>query len=36
MVVDQDVSAEWEEYITQAWPKALEILKELCESSGDS
>ena len=34
MVVDQDVSAEWEEYIIQAWPKALEILKELCESSG--
>jgi len=33
MVVDQDVSVEWEEYITQSWPKALEILKELCESS---
>jgi hypothetical protein len=33
MVVDQDVAAEWEEYICQAWPKALEILKTLCESS---
>lgn len=33
MVVDQDVAAEWEQYITQAWPKALEILKELSESS---
>lgn len=34
MVVDQDVATEWEEYITQAWPKALGILKELSESSG--
>ncbi|MBD2717763.1 SRPBCC domain-containing protein [Synechococcus sp. FACHB-909] len=33
MVVDQDVTAEWEEYICQAWPKALEKLKTLCESS---
>ncbi len=33
MVVDQDVTAEWEEYIGQAWPKALGILKTLCESS---
>ena len=31
MVVDQDVTAEWEEYIGQAWPKALEKLKTLCE-----
>ena len=34
MVVDQDVAAEWEAYLSQAWPKALEILKELSESSG--
>ena len=32
VVVDQDVSAEWEEHLSQAWPKALELLKELCES----
>lgn len=32
MIVDQDVSAEWEEYISQAWPKALDILKMLSES----
>lgn len=33
MVVDQDVAVEWEEYMSEAWPKALEILKELSESS---
>lgn len=33
MVVEQDVAAEWEEYLTQAWPKALDLLKELCEST---
>jgi hypothetical protein len=33
MVVDQDVAAEWEEHMTQAWPKALALLKGLCESS---
>lgn len=33
MVVDQDVAAEWEEYMNEAWPKALAILKELSESS---
>ena len=33
MVVDQEVAAEWEEYISQAWPKALEILKELSEAT---
>lgn len=31
MIVYQDVSAEWEEYISQAWPKALDILKKLSE-----
>ena len=33
MVVDQDVAAEWEEYMCEAWPKALAVLKELSESS---
>jgi hypothetical protein len=33
MVVDQDVAAEWEEYLSQAWPKALVLLKGLSESS---
>jgi hypothetical protein len=32
MVVDQDVAAEWEEYLLEAWPKALVLLKELSES----
>jgi hypothetical protein len=36
MVVDQDVSAEWEEYISEAWPKALVLLKELSESSASA
>ncbi len=33
MVVDQDVSAEWEAYICEAWPKALVRLKQLSEAS---
>lgn len=36
MVVDQDVAAEWEEYISKAWPNALALLKELSEGSGSS
>jgi hypothetical protein len=36
MVVDQDVSAEWEEYMSQAWPKALVLLKELSQSSASA
>ncbi len=32
MIVDQDISAEWEEHISQAWPEALDILKKLSES----
>ena len=32
MVVEQDVAAEWEEHLAEAWPKALAILKELSES----
>jgi hypothetical protein len=33
MVVDQDVAAEWEEHMNQAWPKALDLLKGLSEAS---
>jgi hypothetical protein len=31
LVVDQDVTPEFEQYIAQAWPKALQRLKQLCE-----
>jgi len=31
--VDMDVTSEFEEYMTNAWPKALARLKEICESS---
>lgn len=30
--VDQEVSAEWEEHIAEAWPRALARLKALCEA----
>ncbi len=33
LVVDQDVSQEFESYIAEAWPKALQRLKTLCELS---
>jgi hypothetical protein len=36
MVVDQDVAAEWEEYMIEAWPKALALLKKLSESCGSA
>lgn len=32
VVVDQDVTAEFEHYIADAWPKALARLKVLCEA----
>ena len=31
LVVDQDVTDEWESFMRQTWPKALARLKELCE-----
>lgn len=34
MVVDQDVAAEWEEHLSEAWPKALHLLSGLCEATG--
>jgi hypothetical protein len=33
LVVDQDVAAEWETFMNEAWPKALVLLKELSEAS---
>ena len=33
LVVDQDVTAEFEGYLAEAWPKALQRLKALCESA---
>ena len=32
LVIDQDVAVEWEEHMKEAWPKALALLKGLCES----
>lgn len=32
LVVDQDVTAEYEAMMGEMWPKALERLRELCES----
>lgn len=31
LIVDQDVAAEFEESMQEAWPKAFALLKELCE-----
>ena len=31
LAIDIDVTPEWEEYMTKAWPKALAALKQLCE-----
>lgn len=36
MVVDQDVSPEWENYLNDAWPKALALLKKLSEASSSA
>jgi hypothetical protein len=33
LVIDQDVTLEFEQYIAEAWPKALQRLKMLCEAS---
>ena len=36
LLIDQDVTEEFEQYIADAWPKALQRLKVLCErSDGD-
>jgi hypothetical protein len=35
LVIDQDVPAEWEEHMVNAWPKALALLKEMSEAEGE-
>ena len=32
MVVDQEVSPEWADDLGEAWPRALQLLKDLCEA----
>jgi hypothetical protein len=32
LVVNQDVAAEWADYMNEAWPKALVLLKEISEA----
>lgn len=32
LVVDQDVAADWEQHLKDTWPKALALLKQLCEA----
>ena len=34
LVVEQDVTAEFEQCLQDTWPKALEALKALCEAEG--
>ena len=34
LVVEQDVTAEFEQCLTEVWPKALEMLKQICEAEG--
>jgi len=36
LVVDQDVTEEWESHLVDAWPKALAVLKTLCETGSDA
>ncbi len=33
LLIDQDISAEYEQYIREAWPRALQRLKVLCEQA---
>lgn len=33
LVIDQDVTEDFEQYLASAWPKALQQLKALCEAS---
>lgn len=34
LLIDLDSTMEFDEYFTEAWPKALDKLKEICESDG--
>jgi uncharacterized protein YndB with AHSA1/START domain len=36
IVVDQDVTEEYEESMKESWPKALSLLKEICEGEGEA
>lgn len=31
LIIDQDVTEEYESYMREAWPKSLQLLKALCE-----
>lgn len=31
--IDLDIADEWEEFMSESWPQALSILKEICESN---
>jgi len=33
LTIDQDIADEYEKYMVETWPKALEKLKELCEAN---
>jgi len=33
LVIDMDVASEWEQYMNEAWPKALPLLKQLSEAA---
>ncbi len=34
LIVDQDVTEDFEQYMQDMWPKALELLKQHCEDKG--
>lgn len=34
LVIELDVFVEWEQYMNEAWPKALALLKQLSEAEG--
>ena len=34
IVIDQDVTGDFEAYMNTTWPRALAVLKELCEARG--
>jgi uncharacterized protein YndB with AHSA1/START domain len=36
VVIDQDVTADFEQYLKDTWPRALELLRRLCEEGGDA
>ena len=31
VVIDQEVTGEWEQFTKETWPKALELVKRICE-----